>query len=224
LREYETTFIVQPEISDEGCQELFARVDGILEREGAVRLLHDDQGKRKLAYEIRRFQKGRYVTTCYLDHGKAVAPLERTLRLEESVLRFLTVQVSDRVEDVEQRKLAAAEEERIRAERARERAAREAEEEKARQEAAKLARETFAKESAEAEALAEQAREADEQGEEDSESEDSETEDVAEQSEAKSTLESSEAEALAEPAGEVDEPGEAESKLENSETENGGER
>jgi small subunit ribosomal protein S6 len=211
LREYETTFIVQPEISDEGCQELFARVDGILEREGAIRLIHDDQGKRKLAYEIRRFQKGRYVTTGYLDHGKAVAPLERTLRLEESVLRFLTVQVTDRVEDVEQRKLAAAEEERIRAERAKERAAREAEEEKARQEAAKLARETFARESAEAEALA--AEQAAQQAAE-----------VDEQVEAKSELEDSEAEAPPEQAGEVDEPGEAESKLENSETENGGER
>jgi small subunit ribosomal protein S6 len=139
LREYETTFIVQPEISDEGCQEIFTRVDGILEREGATRLLHDDQGKRKLAYEIRKFQKGRYVTTQYLDHGKAVAPLERALRLEESVLRFLTVQVSESVEDIEQRRALAAEEERIRAERARERAAREAEEEKARQEAARMA-------------------------------------------------------------------------------------
>jgi small subunit ribosomal protein S6 len=232
LREYETTFIVQPEISDEGCQELLARVDGILEREGAVRLLHDDQGKRKLAYEIRRFQKGRYVTTFYLDHGKAVAPLERTLRLEESVLRFLTVQVTDRVEDVEQRKLAAAEEERIRAERAKERAAREAEEEKARQEAAKLARETFARESAEAEALAaEQAAEAEKLGAEESESEDSEAEPLAEQvgevdepGEEESKSEDSEAEPLAEQVGEVDEPGEAESKLENSETENGGER
>ena len=151
MREYETTFIVQPEISDEGCQELLARLDGILEREGAIRLLHDDQGKRKLAYEIRKFQKGRYVTTFYLDQGAAVAPLERTLRLEESVLRFLTVQVTDQVEDVEQRKLLAAEEERIRAARAKERAEREAEEEKARQEAAKLAGESRREQEAEEE-------------------------------------------------------------------------
>jgi len=153
LREYETTFIVQPEISDEGCQELLARLDGILEREGATRLLHDDQGKRKLAYEIRKFQKGRYVTTYYLDQGAAVAPLERTLRLEESVLRFLTVQVTDQVEDVEQRKLLAAEEERIRAARAKERAEREAEEEKARQEAAKLAAASFAERAVDAEGV-----------------------------------------------------------------------
>jgi small subunit ribosomal protein S6 len=166
LREYETTFIVQPEISDEGCQELLARIDGILEREGATRLLHDDQGKRKLAYESRKFQKGRYVTAHYLDEGKAVAPLERTLRLEESVLRFLTVQVTDRVEDIEQRKQAAAEEERIRAERARERAAREAEEEKARQEAAKLAGERYAEENREADLIDDEDGEIDEEDDE----------------------------------------------------------
>jgi small subunit ribosomal protein S6 len=139
LREYETTFIVQPEISEEGCQELFGRVDSILDRHGATRLLHDDQGKRKLAYEIRNFQKGRYVTTYYLDEGKAVAPLERQLRIEESVLRFLTVLRNDDVADIDARKAQAAEEARIHAERARERAAREAEEERARQEAARSA-------------------------------------------------------------------------------------
>ena len=178
MREYETTFIVQPEISDEGCQELLARVDGILEREGAIRLLHDDQGKRKLAYEIRKFQKGRYVTTCYLDQGASVAPLERTLRLEESVLRFLTVQVTDRVEDIEQRKQVAAEEERIRAERARERAEREAEEEKARQEAARLAGEAQAERAAQAEDVDEESEEAEaeDESEEEPELEDSTTE------------------------------------------------
>jgi len=137
VREYETTFIVQPEISEEGCQELFSRIDGVLERAGATRLLHDDQGKRKLAYEIQKFQKGRYVTTFYLDQGAAVTPLERQLRLEESVLRFLTVQKTDEVADIEARKVEAAEQERQQAERAKERAAREAEEERARQEAAR---------------------------------------------------------------------------------------
>ena len=178
MREYETTFIVQPEISEEGCQTLLTRIDGILEREGAIRLLHDDQGKRKLAYEIRKFQKGRYVTTCYLDQGAVVAPLERTLRLEESVLRFLTVQVTDHVEDIEQRKQVAAEEERIRAERAKERAEREAEEEKARQEAAKLASESFGKHEVDAEDVDDDSDEIEEEGEgaEESESEDSETE------------------------------------------------
>jgi small subunit ribosomal protein S6 len=133
MREYETTFFVQPEISDEGAKELLLRIDGLLERSGAVRLLHDDQGKRRLAYDIQKFQKGRYITSYYLSDGSAVGMVERALRLEESVLRFLTVMANPEVIDIEARKTRAAEEERQHAERARERALREAEEERARE-------------------------------------------------------------------------------------------
>jgi len=128
VREYETTFIIQPEISDEAIAELHARLDTVLERQKAIRLLYDDMGRRKLAYEIRRFQKGHYWTLFFLDSGAAVPELERTLRLEESVLRYLTVMANDDVQDIEARRAEAAEQERIRAARAAERAAREAEE------------------------------------------------------------------------------------------------
>ena len=128
MREYETTLIVQPEITDEGIASLQQRLDGTLESAKGIRLLYDDLGKRRLAYEIQNFQKGRYVMLRFLDEGTAIPGLERALRLEDSVIRFLTVQVSDRVEDIAARQAAAAEEERIRAEKAAERAAREAEE------------------------------------------------------------------------------------------------
>ena len=62
--------------------------------------------------------------------------IERALRLDESVLRFLTVRVSDEVGDIEERKRQAAEEEKIRAERAAERAALEAQEAREREERA----------------------------------------------------------------------------------------
>jgi len=140
VREYETTFIVQPEISDEGRETMLQKLDALIEKQGAVRLGVDDVGKRKLAYEIQKFQKGHYYTLQYLDRGSAVKELERTLRLEESVLRFLTVMVNEEVTDIEGRKAAAAEEERLRKQRAAERAAREAEEERAREQADREAR------------------------------------------------------------------------------------
>jgi small subunit ribosomal protein S6 len=132
VREYETTFIVQPEISDEGAKDILSRLDEILARQGAIRLLLDDMGKRKLAYDIRKFQKGHYYQLSYLDGGKVVPEIERALRLDDSVLRFLTVQANDSVTDIEARRVEAAEQERVRAQRAAERAAREAEEERAR--------------------------------------------------------------------------------------------
>ena len=143
MREYETTFIVQPEISDEGVKALCDRLDGVLAKRDATRLLYDDMGRRRLAYEIQNFLKGHYLTLMYLDTGAVIPELERTLRLEDSVLRFLTVQVTDHVVDIEARKKEAAELERVRAEKAAERAAREAEEEAARavEEAQRMAEE-----------------------------------------------------------------------------------
>jgi small subunit ribosomal protein S6 len=128
MREYETTVIIQPEISDEAVQDLCGRLDGIVEKDGGIRLMVDDQGRRRLAYEIENFQKGRYLMLHFLDEGKVVPNLERALRLDDSVLRFLTVQVSEEVADIEARKAEAAEEVRLREQRAAERAAREAEE------------------------------------------------------------------------------------------------
>ncbi len=128
MREFETCFIVQPEISDEGCAELCTRLDGILEKSGARRVMLDDWGKRKLAYEIKHFQKGHYFFLHYLDaRGQVVEELERVLRLEESVLRFLSVRADTKVTDVEARIAEGAEQERIQQEKAAERAAREAE-------------------------------------------------------------------------------------------------
>ena len=143
MREYETTFILQPEISEEGVAALRERMDGLLERNSATPLLFDDEGRRRLAYEIRNFQKGRYVTLNFLDEGQAIPELERALRLDDSVLRFLTVQVTEEVADIEARKVEAAEQARIREQKAAERAEREAaeaSERAAREEAAEAAR------------------------------------------------------------------------------------
>lgn len=133
MREFDTTFIVQPEISDEGREALIAKLRGVLERAGGTPLEVDDMGKKKLAYEIKRFQKGHYLAFQYADSGKAVAELERALRLDESILRFLTVRKLDDIEDLEARKARAVDLEKIRKERAAERAVREAEERAARE-------------------------------------------------------------------------------------------
>jgi len=170
VREYESTLIIQPEISDEGVGALQERLDGTLAGFGAIRLIYDDLGKRRLAYEIQNFQKGRYVMLRFLDKGSNIKAIERALRLEDSIIRFLTVQIDDAVEDVAARQKQAAEEERVRAEKAAERAAREAEE------AERQKLEEAEREQAEAE-------EAEEDAADDDERDDDEEDDDAEEDE-----------------------------------------
>jgi len=141
VREYETTVIVQPEISGEGTEVILRKLDGVLEQSGATRLMCSDLGKRKLAYEIAKFQKGHYYVLSFLDDGGVVHELERNLRIEESVLRFMTIRVEGEVIDVERRKEEARIAEVEQQKRVAEKAAREAEEAKAREEVERQAAE-----------------------------------------------------------------------------------
>jgi small subunit ribosomal protein S6 len=157
LREYETTFIVQPEISDEGSLAILSKLDGLLESGGATRLMCEDHGKRKLAYEVRKFHKGHFYTLMFLDEGQVVPALERVLRLEESVLRFLTILANEEVADVDARKTEATDAEAEQTKRAAERAVREAEEAAARRASEEAEREASVQAAAAAAAAAAEA-------------------------------------------------------------------
>jgi small subunit ribosomal protein S6 len=128
VREYEFTFVVQPEISDEGIQAISQRFEGILGQHASEKLFYEDWGRRRLAYEIRNFQKGHYQVLHFLSDGKVVPEIERSARLDDSILRFLTVLANDEVSDVEARRAEAVVFEEERKKRAAEKAVRDAEE------------------------------------------------------------------------------------------------
>jgi small subunit ribosomal protein S6 len=128
VREYEFTFVVQPEISDDGIQAISQRFEGILAGHASEKLFYEDWGRRRLAYEIRNFQKGHYQVLHFLSDGKVVPELERSARLDDSILRFLTVLADDAVTDVEARRAEAVLLEEERKKRAAEKAVRDAEE------------------------------------------------------------------------------------------------
>ncbi len=149
MREYEFTFVVQPEISEEGLEGLCQKFESVLEKAGAKRLFYEDWGRRRLAYEIQKFQKGHYLVLHFLDGGSIIPEMERTARLEDSVLRFLTVLADEEVADIEARQAEAVQLEDDRKRKAAERAVREAEEA-----AARAAEEVAAREAAEKSAAA----------------------------------------------------------------------
>ncbi len=96
-REYELIYIARPDLSDEELATIFDRTSGIItDREGHI-LTVDEWGKKKLAYEIRKYAKGHFVYVLFLGTPEMVDEVERTFRLDERLLRFLTVKLSDRV-------------------------------------------------------------------------------------------------------------------------------
>ena len=124
--EYETTYLIKPELPEDAVKAITEKVNGIIEANAGSVLTLDDWGKRKLAYPIQKHTRGHYFYVTYVCPPTLVAELERNLRIDDNLLRFLTVKVDDAV-DVEARKSAAAETAARRAEEEAARAAAEAE-------------------------------------------------------------------------------------------------
>lgn len=129
MREYEFVYVIQPDATPERETEIHQRIDQVVADHQGRLLLRDDWGKRRLAYEIKKFQKGHYFQVNFLGQGKEVAEIERLMRIDADVLRYLSVQANDDVRDIETRVVEAAkqaeEQARRRAEREKERAERE---------------------------------------------------------------------------------------------------
>lgn len=97
-REYEVTFIVRPDLPDDDIQNIRTRTVGIIDGQQGTVLKNEDWGKRKLAYEVQKCAKGHFFLFNFLGNPSMVSEIERTLRLDDQVLRFLTVKVAERVE------------------------------------------------------------------------------------------------------------------------------
>ena len=91
MHRYETLFILHPEIPEAQVRETLDRVRRLIEgMEGQVTEIQD-WGLRELAYPIRKQPRGTYVLAQYSARPDVVKELERTLKLADEVLRFISV-------------------------------------------------------------------------------------------------------------------------------------
>ncbi len=89
---YESMFILRASLSDEAVSSVLDKAKAIIEQHGAVVLTAENWGKKKLAYEMQHDRRGTFVFLRFESaQGRVVSELERLYRLEDSVLKFLTV-------------------------------------------------------------------------------------------------------------------------------------
>jgi small subunit ribosomal protein S6 len=98
LREYETIFLVKPDLTDEGVDRLKDRVRGIVNREGGKLIRFTVWGKKKTMYPVAKQPRAIYVHAAYLGGHSLVAEVERNLRNLDEVTRWLSVKVADDVD------------------------------------------------------------------------------------------------------------------------------
>ncbi|MGI9101109.1 MAG: 30S ribosomal protein S6 [Terriglobales bacterium] len=100
-RIYELMFIVRPDLVDEELDRLISNLEAQVTTAGGTLKNSERMGKRRLAYLVRGFHDGMYVLFTIEGTGEVVRELERRLRVNEPVIKFLTVRV-----DEEQKRLA----------------------------------------------------------------------------------------------------------------------
>ncbi len=94
MSNYELTYILRP-LEEANLSAINERINTLVQNAGGEIVSRHDWGRRRLAYPIRKIADG-YYTTLYLTlSGTAVRGIERSLKLNDDVLRFLVVRVDE---------------------------------------------------------------------------------------------------------------------------------
>lgn len=91
MRRYETIAIIDPDLSDEKRAEVLEKTTDLIPKEGGFLIMLDEWGNRKLAYEIKKKVRGYYVRIDYCGMGSLVDEMERSFRIDDKILKFMTV-------------------------------------------------------------------------------------------------------------------------------------
>ena len=91
MYDYETVLVLHPDLGEAGVKELVEKTQATLQAGKAEIRKLDEWGLRELAHVIERQSRGFYVLLEYGAEPAAVQEMERQLRINDRVLRFLTV-------------------------------------------------------------------------------------------------------------------------------------
>jgi small subunit ribosomal protein S6 len=97
-REYETIYILRSDVDSEAAERVQSRVADALDREHGKLVKVESWGRRKLAYPVGKQRKGVYVYLKYVGGGGLVAEVERNLKLQDAVMKYMTVQTGDAID------------------------------------------------------------------------------------------------------------------------------
>ena len=94
-RTYELMFIVRPDMTEEDQNKLISTLETVVTSSGGQVKNVEKMGKRRLAYTVRKFHDGLYMLLTFEGSGGLVHELERRLRVNEPVIKFLSVRIDE---------------------------------------------------------------------------------------------------------------------------------
>jgi len=100
MRRYETICIIDPDLSEDERVPVYQRLNDLVPQLGGFVVDQDEWGNQKLAYEIKKKARGYYVRFDYCGTGAVVDEMERFFRIDDRILKYMTV-VLEKDVDVE---------------------------------------------------------------------------------------------------------------------------
>ena len=94
-RVYEVIFIVDPDTQEEEMTKLTTNLSGVITDQGGTITRNEVLGRRQLAYRIGRKNEGVYVLFEVEGTGGEIAELERRMRVNDRIMRYMTVRVDE---------------------------------------------------------------------------------------------------------------------------------
>ena len=116
MRRYETFIILDPDIPEDQRSAVLQRTSDVIQQQDGFLAFIDEWGNRELAYEIKKKARGYYVRFDFCGTGAVVAEMERNYRIDDRVLKYMTI-LTDEKPDLESVKeeIAIAESEKAKA-------------------------------------------------------------------------------------------------------------
>jgi small subunit ribosomal protein S6 len=91
MRHYENLVIVKPTLTEEEIKAQLAAIDEIITSNGGEIIARDEMGMKKLAYPINKNLRGFYYVVYFTMDPSSVNEVERRYRINEELLRFVTM-------------------------------------------------------------------------------------------------------------------------------------
>jgi len=98
MRRYESVVILDPDVPEEEVRNFTERYTDVIKSQGGEIIKIEDWGFKRLAYLVRRRDKGRYILFDYVGLPALIAELERQLKITEEVMKYISVKLDDEVD------------------------------------------------------------------------------------------------------------------------------
>ena len=104
MRHYETIYIVNPDLADEDYRAILEKFNDLVEKQKGIIIKSQEWGKKSLAYGIKNFNKGFYVLIEFCADQGCTNTLERSLRLDDRILKYQTIKLANKADPDELKK------------------------------------------------------------------------------------------------------------------------